>query len=186
MAALEQALLDDPHLGTKCDFEEKEYDVTDFCFMILCCGAKKLHLKPNEVVYTESNCILSNTRRLNYGELEKVGPNHCCCFNGILSNITEQPMSPGCCGIGQREFVIEVAMEMRNRMMHRGDAANLKRAEESLDRLARLTQLAESHHAKLDLILKHLKIDVPSELGALVPPQQSMGQAYGAAAGQAS
>lgn len=165
---------DDAELSKPVTFEEVEFDVTDCCFMAICCGSKKLQLLPNEVIYTASTPCSSAVKRLPYSELADVGPTNCLCFNGISSNITTEGVFffPGCCGVGQVDFVNQVAKELRDRMMHRGDAANLKRSEESLQKIDMIYSLLTNHGAKLDAVLKHLKIEVPQESLSTLPPTQ--------------
>lgn len=165
----------DEELSNPVTFEEMEFDVTDCCFMAMCCGSKTLKLLPNEVVYKASTPCSSAVKRLPYGELADVGPTNCLCFNGVSSNIQSEKhggFSPGCCGIGQRDFVNQVAKELRDRMMHRGDAANLKRSEESLKKIDAIYALLRDHGTKLDAVLGHLKIEVPQEALSTIPPTQ--------------
>lgn len=73
--------------------------------------------------------------------------NFCCCVS-VASSFGE--ISPGC-GCDEA-LVTEIVEELKVRQRGRGDTAQIKRAEQTLERLDHI-------EAKLDKIMEHMKIE---------------------------
>jgi len=101
-----------------------------------------------EVTLTVVNLCGTSVSRRPYGELGSVDRSTCCCFVAAESGLGS--ISPGCgC---ETEQVDDIVQELKLRMRGRGDTAQIQRAEEQISRL-------DDIDAKLDLIMKHLKIE---------------------------
>jgi hypothetical protein len=144
-------------------FEKKNYDATNYiescCILVFCpfCGwtTKKLELDTDEAILkTDNNCTHTVQKRP-YAQLGSVDSvNNCGVCWGVKSDISgaEGEISRGCgCDEG---WVKEVLSELQQRKVGRGNIAQIKAQEVLAERVDHL-------HTKLDLVLAHLKIDVP-------------------------
>lgn len=137
-------------------FDRKEYNVTDCCFQLFCCGSQTLTLEVEEViVHTECMCGCSTeNKRLPYADLSSVElQNACgCCYSFLTPAFG--PIVPGC-GCRQ-DLVKEIVQELRTRLQSRGATADIQRAEQCLAMLHDLTSRVAGIETKLDLILNSI------------------------------
>mmetsp|Transcript_5662 Transcript_5662/g.20606 ORF Transcript_5662/g.20606 Transcript_5662/m.20606 type:complete len:166 (-) Transcript_5662:266-763(-) len=154
---------------SKAKFEYKKYDVTDCCGILFCHLCRStLELESEEAVLTNETCCGSTVSRRPYGELGSVdisrGCGCCWAFNSSLSQPGPEgnnpPITPGfgCEG----ELVQEIVEELKARMKQRGDTAQIQRAEEQLDEIKQVQNEVHDLNTKLDAIIEHLNIQVPS------------------------
>jgi len=141
------------------EFDVKEYDATNYCEWLstICCGGttKKLILDKEEAILKTDNCCFHQVQKRPYAQLGSVDSNNSCfCCWGVSSDITgaEGILARGC-GCDE-QWTKEVLSELQARKVGRGNIAQIK-AQEVL--AARVDHL----HMKIDLMLKHLNIDVP-------------------------
>jgi len=143
-------------------FTTKTYDVACILPKTLCCVVQTLNLLPNEVEF-HSNCCYGFTqisRRVPYGELAGIEKIKCCWFSsfkaGALTSKTEKGAEvPFCPGTGfEEDYVSEIVEELKLRQYHRGDAAKMRRIEQSLRNLRRVED-------KLDVIMRHMNLSLP-------------------------
>ena len=64
----------------------------------------------------------------------------------------------------ETELVETIVNELKERMKARGDTGNIKRAEQTIDMVAKVQNDVSALTAKVDLILKHLSIPAPDEM----------------------
>mmetsp|Transcript_7421 Transcript_7421/g.12354 ORF Transcript_7421/g.12354 Transcript_7421/m.12354 type:complete len:162 (-) Transcript_7421:156-641(-) len=140
-------------------FTEEDYDVSlnVLCWIALCpCvfGAlpysTTLHLGTEEVTKTDVGICGRSESKRPYGELGGVERSNCLCCVNFRSSFGE--ISPGCgCNA---ELVDEIVGELKARQLGRGDTAQIKRVEQTLERLDEI-------EGKLDKIMDHLQIERP-------------------------
>jgi hypothetical protein len=120
------------------------------------------------MIFNRNLCGSSESKNP-YGELGNVSRGNCCCFVSVESSIGKLkwilfishtvchdpltaalgPISPGCgC---DSQAVNEIMNELKARQTGRGDTAQIKRAEQTLERLDEI-------ESKLDKIIDHLQI----------------------------
>lgn len=118
-----------------------------------------LSMQPNAIgvhcfyLFHQSDLCGTHTSKRPYSELGSVDRGNCLCCVSVESAIG--PISPGC-GCDERR-VDEIVFELKHRMEHRGDAAQMRQAELTLMRL-------EHVDAKLDAIMAQLKIPQSMEM----------------------
>ena len=126
-----------------------------------------LYLEPNEVQFVRKDCCGSQKKRLPYGELGNVSIIQACgcCASfdggGLAGAVEGQPgqISPGCgC---ERELVTTIVEELNKRQRARGDVAQMKRADEAAQNMKALSAKLDMVDAKMNAIMKHLKIPEP-------------------------
>ncbi|GKY96153.1 hypothetical protein MPSEU_000575300 [Mayamaea pseudoterrestris] len=110
----------------------------------------KIYFGREEVTKTDDDLCGTHTSKRPYAELGSVDRGNCLCCVSVESALGA--ISPGC-GCDERR-VDEIVLELKHRMRQRGDAAQVRMAEATLDRL-------EQVDAKLDAILERLAIHVP-------------------------
>ena len=157
-------LAPDQDAHVEATFPVKEYVVTPgfACCLVLC--PEHLTLETEEAVYKRETPCSTETKRMPYGELGSVDAvTSCGCCAGVSTNLTpDGAIQPGCgC---QKELVAEVSEELKVRMKARGDTGNIKRAEQTIDMVQKVTDDVSVLAAKVDLILAHLKIPQPAEM----------------------
>ena len=78
-----------------------------------------------------SNLCGKNVAKHPYGELGSVERGNCCCC--VAADSAFGPISPGCGCDGEK--VDDIVTVLKERMRARGDTAQIKRTEETLERL---------------------------------------------------
>jgi hypothetical protein len=125
-----------------------------------------LTLETEEAHYKVVTPCSTETKRMPYGQLGSVDKKTACgCCIGVDSNLTPgegMMISPG---LGcETELVETIVNELKERMKARGDTGNIKRAEQTIDMVAKVQNDVSALTAKVDLILKHLSIPAPDEM----------------------
>lgn len=90
------------------------------------------------------------TSKRPYGELGSVARANCCCCVSFHSSFGDICPGSGC----SADLVDEIVDELKARQRGRGDTAQIRRQEETLERL-------DNVEAKLDAIMSHLNIAAP-------------------------
>mmetsp|Transcript_19058 Transcript_19058/g.44394 ORF Transcript_19058/g.44394 Transcript_19058/m.44394 type:complete len:156 (+) Transcript_19058:75-542(+) len=143
-------------------FEEREFDVSIsplcwLCLAPLSCAAipykTTLHLGTEEVTKTDVSICGQSVSKRPYGELGSVEKATCLCCVNASSSFGD--ICPGCgC---ETDLVEDLVRELKDRQRGRGDTAQIKRAEQTLQRL-------DDIESKLDAIMSHLKIPDPGPM----------------------
>ena len=148
-------------------FEVKAYDATNYiesactCCWCPCCGwtTKTLTLDTEEAVLKiDNNCMHSEQKRpyAQLGQVESV--NTCICCYGVKTDLTRVEGGDATLSRGfgcDQSWATEVTNELQARKVGRGNIAQIKAQEV-------LAQRVDHLHTKLDLILAHLKLEVPA------------------------
>ena len=147
-------------------FPVKDYVVTPGCLCCLVLCPQTLTLEAEEVVYKVATPCDTKIKRMPYGQLGSVDKmTSCGCCIGVDSQLTpgpEENIAPGCgC---ETALVEEIVAELKARMKARGDTGNIKRAEQTIDMVAKLQGDMSDLTAKVDLILAHLSIPAPEKM----------------------
>merc|ERR1712232_788896 len=107
-------------------------------------GSTVFQLEDDEVTMTEVNLCGKYVSKRPYGDLGHVDRSNCLCCVSVTSAFG--PIAPGC-GCSESR-VDEIVQELRERVKSRGDAAQIRRSEETLERL----------DAKLNALMEFLRI----------------------------
>lgn len=157
----------DQHQEASRQFETKTYDVLNqvqnVCNFICTCGPTKhtVTLTQEEVVTERSNNCCSSTERKPYAQIQEVDAGVCCfCCHGVNG------MSPGWCG--DEALVNELAQELQDRKVGRGNIAQLRNQENTMVK-------AVESDIRCDILLHQQQIEYP-------PSQATMSGIYGAQA----
>ena len=148
-------------------FDVKTYDATNFiesactCFWCPCVGwtTKQLILETEEAVLKVDNNCQHSVQKRPYAQLGQVeSVNSCICCYGIQTDITRSAEDGGKLSRGfgcDKLWAMEVTNELQSRKVGRGNIAQIQAQEV-------LAQRVDHLHTKLDLILAHLKLEVPA------------------------
>lgn len=120
-----------PHIEPHKEFENKAYSVTNYialcmgCVCCPCCGptTSKLDLSPDEMTLTTENWCGVQTSRTPYGNLSAVETETMCCCCSQLPEIATPGF--GC----SNALVDEIAAELQERKVKRGNIAQMKQQE---------------------------------------------------------
>ena len=149
-----------PHLAPSEDFPTREFEVTNYCMSVCCCLTQQdtMTLENDKVITKSSNCISENMNSMPYAQISSVDEDRCCyCCKGVNGII------PGCgC---QGEKVADLANELQQRKVKRGDIAQLRNQENTMLNALELSVRTSS-------VLKKLGVDYP-------PSQETMVSEYG-------
>ena len=123
-----------PHTKPSEDFQTKEYNVrnetANICCLLCTCGIAgcetyTLTLEPEQAVFRYSNRCDASVERKPYAQLGSVDENVCCCCIHTVNGL-----APGCCG--DPTAVKEIAEELQNRKVGRGNIAQLRNQENTM------------------------------------------------------
>lgn len=149
-----------PHLKPSEDFPTREFEVTNYCMSLYCCLTQQdtMTLENDKVITKSSNCISENVNSMPYAQISSVDEDRCCyCCRGVNGII------PGCgC---QGEKVADLAHELQQRKVKRGDIAQLRNQENTMLNALELSVRTSS-------VLKKLGVEYP-------PSQETMASEYG-------
>jgi hypothetical protein len=145
-----------PHVGATEQFEMKIFDITNLpesiCGLICCpCGGwtkKTMFLEAEEMYIKTENLCLLNNQRTPYGKLGAVETEValCCCHQ--LPDVA----TPGCgCS---KDYVDQIASELQQRKVKRGNIAQIMMMENVMNELLKLG-------VKMDLLLDQKNITYP-------------------------
>ena len=158
----------------KVEFENKSFETTSYigmlCIPIITTFTvpifiplsyhETLELTNDEVIIHGKNicfgCIPGTYEsRKPYGELGDVSiGNDCCCLWKVYGGMGIFVPGWGC----NKDLVKEIHSELKNRSMKRGDQAQLKKSEQTIEILTNLTKEITTIRQDIDLIMDHLKI----------------------------
>jgi hypothetical protein len=165
-----------PHIGASEQFEQKEYDVTNwfdwFRSVVSCRGPlrRKLTLEPEEMyIETTDWCSRSNERTpyAQLGSVETENMCHCC---SVLPDVANPK-----CGCS-KDLVDTIANDLQERKVKRGNIAQMKMQENILHEISKLA-------AKADLLCDQAQPRrAPAQEVMAQPVQGAMTQARGALA----
>jgi len=116
-----------PHAKTSEQFPTKEYEVTNLCASLCCCFTLKdtITLEPDKQISKSVNCLGESVNSMPYAQISSVDESRdCYCCRSVNG------MTPGCGCSG--ELVTEVAKELQQRKVGRGDIAQLKNQENTM------------------------------------------------------
>ncbi|CAE7204042.1 unnamed protein product [Symbiodinium natans] len=158
-----------PHTKPSEDFQTKEYNVrnetANICCLLCTCGIAgcetyTLTLEPEQAVFRYSNRCDASVERKPYAQLGSVDENVCCCCIHTVNGL-----APGCCG--DPTAVKEIAEELQNRKVGRGNIAQLRNQENTMIK-------AMEADVRTDIFLHKKGIEYP-------PSQQTLQAVYGLA-----
>lgn len=151
-----------PHAKPSEQFPMKEYDVTNLCASACCCFTQKdtITLEPDKQIYKSVNCIGDSVNSMPYAQISSVDEERdCWCLRSVNG------MMPGCGCSGN--LVTEVATELQQRKVGRGDIAQLKNQENTMLNALELS-------VRTGTVLKKVGVQYP-------PTQATMSEDYGPA-----
>jgi len=149
-----------PHSKPSENFPTREFEVTNYCASFFCCGTQKdvMTLENDKVITKSTNCIGENVTSMPYAQLSSVDEArscYCCrSVNGII---------PGCGCQGPK--VTDLANELQQRKVKRGDIAQLRNQENTMLNALELSVRTSS-------VLNKLGVQYP-------PSQETMMKEYG-------
>ena len=160
--------------------ETKAYEVTanwDLCW--LCTGlgpfalcvwpyVRNLVVSPEEVTLEDKSVCCTNKKRVPYGELGSVEIGNCCGCAAFGGGALGANFVPG--WGGKHALVAEIVGTLKERQRARGDTAQIQKAEQTANRMSALEAKVSGVDAKLDALLAHLKVPLPTS----APAAQSM------------
>jgi len=156
-----------PHLEPAARFEQKAYNVTNYPGLIcglLCCPCAgptftQMELEPEEMYISSTNWCMKSNSRTPYAQLGSVEvETSCCCCIGL----PEVAMPGWGCS---HAVVDDIAKELQDRKVKRGNIAQLKMQENLLNEILRLG-------VKMDLCLEKEQVAYP-------PSQETMKRIFG-------
>ncbi|CAJ1461703.1 unnamed protein product [Effrenium voratum] len=116
-----------PHAKPSEEFPVREFEVTNSCESLFCCCTQKdnMTLEPDKMVLKKTNCMGESVNSMPYAQLQSVDEGRCCyCCRGVNGII------PGCGCAGDK--VADLAQELQQRKLGRGDVAQLKNQENTM------------------------------------------------------
>ena len=113
------------HASASEQMPTRNFDITSmFERVFCCCQTTHLELNDEEAVFRRKSCCLKAVRREPYAQLGSVEPAQLCC--GVCVNVhTDQNMVCPGCGCSH-DKVREVATELQNRKVKRGNIAQIR------------------------------------------------------------
>lgn len=154
------------HLISSEKVDTKSYGITNYCdFVECCCQTENLELNGEEAVFTKSSCCLKSRRREPYFSLASVEPSENCC--GVCKTVATESniVSPGCCG-ANTALVEEIAGELQQRKLKRGNIAQIRQQENLMIEIIKLG-------VKLDLLFQKRGLSFP-------PTEETLASVFGA------
>jgi len=145
-----------PQLEPKRDFDTKSYGVTNYiaclcgCLCCPCCGplTSKMTLMPDEMLMVNENWCYKQSSRTPYGNLGAVETETMCCCCSQLPDLA----TPGCgCSNG---LVDEIAAELQERKVKRGNIAQMKQQENIIIEVL-------NTEAKMDMLMHKRGLSYP-------------------------
>ncbi|CAJ1439276.1 unnamed protein product [Effrenium voratum] len=153
------------HLSASEQMETRHYDITNTCARLLCCCLEShLELNEEEAIFRGRSCCVKSVRREPYAQLGSVAPAELCCGACVNVKTDQNVVCPGCgCN---RELTTEVAAELQNRKVKRGNIAQIQLQENLMMEIIKLG-------VKADLLLHKYGVEYP-------PSQETMLATFGA------
>jgi|Transcript_124576 hypothetical protein len=153
------------HFDPAVKFDLKDYEITNYCesfwSCICCCGPTKttMQLQQEEMLIAKENWCFTTTSRTPYAQLGSVETEEVC---GCFSEIPDVAKPGFGC---QKEMVTQIASDLQERKVKRGNIAQLKMQENLIYSAIKLD-------AKLDMMMKKRGIEYP-------PSSQTMTEVFG-------
>jgi hypothetical protein len=154
-----------PHFDAATKFEKKMFDISNYCEMcsscLCCCGPTKttMWLEEEEMFITKENLCFRTNSRTPYAQLGSVETEQVC---GCCLEIPE--VANPKCGC-DKDTVEEVAKELQERKVKRGNIAQLKMQENLITSAIKLD-------AKLDMLMMKHGVEYP-------PSEATMNAVFG-------
>lgn len=128
-----------PEIDPPRSFDEKTFDVTNWCEMLFGCTFKELVLEPEEAKLRINTCfgMQSLTQKREYANLGSVEmQKQCICCRGVNSGLGQMNPQLGCAN----SVVSDIVQEMKMRMQERGEVGQIRKQEKILLQIAVLSE----------------------------------------------
>lgn len=140
------------------NFENVEYDITDFCLSMWCCcclSSKKLIFEKEHVIILTNTPICTERRIIHYSDLDKVESN--ICFGCSQFNSSFGPIEPGFCGCNKRNLVEDIVREFSKRIDFYNNNSNLESKLNEVNLLYKISKDFDLLNIKVDKIINNLE-----------------------------